>query len=702
MGRRLERMRVSLNRKSGRLFLLAVAIAVLVKLWLTAEIRIEPIYGPHDALNFVQHAKQIVAGNWFGKYSDMTLIKGPSFQLFLALIDELGIPLPLAHQLLCAIASFVACMAVRPVVRSWKGLAFIFTVLFFNPFTFSQSAWAALRSQINDSMALLALACATALFVRRKAPARASVPWLLGLGVSFAVFSFTREESIWLLPGIVAVVALYLWSTRKQQRPVFLRRVAYCAIPVAVWFGYWGTLATLNGVKYGWYTVVEMTSREYVSAYGSLARIIPAHPLDRLAQAHNPSGHYADIGVPLESRRIAYGVSPAARELEPALEGGSGKEWTRISCSVGYSCTDIPSGWFVWAFRDAVAIAGHYRTGADARAFYLRLAAEIDQACDTGRIRCRPKGHTLAPPITPGDIPRALANFADGVRVSATFALLTTQPWPKQQPAAQTLQDYQSVTRDVDLPGGIVYYGWLVDDGLRSLAVRNAEGGEVPANITFSISPDVYAALSRGGHRPPRQAGLSRFTIATACADGCSLMVTDDAKTPVRIPLGVATPAFTNSRLEYHLDDAIPMDEEKGVGSARPAALAEIAHTYQAVMPYWIVVVAGFTIFRAARARRKRRAFGIEHVVLTLGMLLATGALIAILALITAISFLALTEDYMIGIPALLLYALAVATAFEGRIVWIFVKRLVPAHAAVQSGTPRIMSESASERRPFQ
>lgn len=668
-----------LKSKSGRRFLLVVAIAVVVKLWLTSEIRILPIFGPHDSLNFVLHAQHVVAGEWFGRYDDLTLIKGPSFPLFMALIDELGIPLPLAHQLLCAFASLVACLAVQPVIRSWKWLSFVFVVLFFNPFTFSTSAWVALRSQINDSVALLALACAIALFVRRTWPPRATLPWLIGLGVSSAVFSFTREESIWLLPGLVGVVAAYLWSVRKRPRREFVRRLASCAIPVAIWIGYWGILVTLNGTHYGWYTVVEMTSSEYVSAYNSLARIsLPPGATD--PNAERKPGSYGDISVPRAVREVAYAASPAARELQPSLEGKPGKEWTRISCSVGYSCTDIPAGWFVWALRDAVMYAGHYRTGADARAYYLRLAAELDQACDSGRIRCRAKGRTLSPPVTAAHIPGILANIVYGVRLSTTFALLTVNPYgePQRQPAIVDI--YELVTRDVrPQAAGTTFYGWLIDPALRSITVEGPGGVDGAAGITFSTSPDVLEAFSTKGAPPPAQAGLARFVIVSTCTEQCMLVVADNAPAATRIPLGLTTTDFKNEHVHYHLDNAAPIKAGGGDFSLKQAALGEIGRTYQSVVPFWIVLALGLGVLRLVRVRRKRGPFGSEHLVLTLGTVLSVGALIAILALIQTVSFPALTEDYMIGIPALLLYAIAVVVAIEGPVVLRLVLRYIPA-----------------------
>jgi hypothetical protein len=659
-----------LKSRATQWFLVSVAIAVVVKIWLTSEIRIVPVFGPHDSLNFVEHAKNIVSGNWFGPYSDMTLIKGPSFPIYLAFIEGLGIPLPLAHQLLYAVACFVACLAVRPIVRDWKWLTFVFTVLYFNPFSFSSSAWMALRSQINDSFSLIAVACATALFMRRKAPPRSAVPWLIGLGASFAFFSFNREESIWLLPAVVAGVAAYLWSSRKEERATLRVRALVCAIPVAIWIGYWGTLCVENGLKYGWYTPVEMTSSEYVSAYSSLGRIIP--PAAPPAKP-NANGQVGSISIPRAAREIAYSVSPAARELRPWLEGAPGRGWIAISCGAGYSCDDIPDGWLVWALRDAVQAAGHYSSGAEARAFYVRLADEIDRACD--HIRCRPKGHTLSPPVSTSDIPAFFANFWHGVRLAITFGQLSVAPWGDSISSTTTTDEYELVTRAV-LPAHRRFIsGWIIDDKLRSVSIVGQNGPEVYTEVAFKPSPDVFETYSHRVKNLSQQARIARFTITTACITNCELAVDEGGKEPVRIPTDTE---FQGGHITYHVDSIAEEGVPIGEASFKGSAMAEVARTYQSVIWYWVMLALGLTVFRIVRARRTGSPFGSEQLVVTLGALFGLGAHIAILAYISTISFPAFTLDYMISIPALLLFWVVVVTAGEGQLAYRVLQRYAP------------------------
>lgn len=416
-----------------------VIVVVVIKLWLTSDIRIVSQNGPHDAGNFIEHAKSILEGRWFGDYNDLTLIKQPFFPIYLAVVQEFGLPLPLANELLYALACFIACIAVRPIIRNPLTLGAVFTVLSFNPFTFGTSAWIVMRSDVNESLALLAIACAAAIFVRRKAQPRSLLPWLLGLGISFAAFWLTREEAIWLVPGLVAILAAYVWYIRKRKPSELRIRLAGLAWPIAIWATSVGAIMLVNGFVYGWYTTNEQWAPEFVEAYDAFSRIVPP-----TVEPYIP--------VPRAAREIAYRVSPSARELSPFLEGDLGKGWTSNTCFAIHICNDIGGGWFEWALRDSVALAGHYTSGSNARAFYSELANELDRACNSGEIRCRPKGNPVLPPLAMSQIPGLVSNFAYGAWMTATLAPFSIAHggW---EPYLPQLSDFDFVARSVVLAG---------------------------------------------------------------------------------------------------------------------------------------------------------------------------------------------------------------------------------------------------------
>jgi hypothetical protein len=95
-------------------------------------------------------------------------------------------------------------------------------------------------------------------------------------------------------------------------------------------------------------------------------------------------------------RKQIYQVSPAFRELEPYLEGDLGRDWA-VHAGDLVAAGEIASGWFIWALRDAVDLAGYCNSGAKADAYYRRLAQEVNAACDQGLLACGSARKTLAP-----------------------------------------------------------------------------------------------------------------------------------------------------------------------------------------------------------------------------------------------------------------------------------------------------------------
>ena len=114
--------------------------------------------------------------------------------------------------------------------------------------------------------------------------------------------------------------------------------------------------------------------------------------------------------VPRDAREKMYAVSPAAAELRSYMEGKLGDGWAAISCSGEQlpQCPQIFGGFFMWALRESAMYAGHHLSAPEAKAYYGRLAHEIDTACDDGRLDCLPRRRTLRPPFREEDIHNAL------------------------------------------------------------------------------------------------------------------------------------------------------------------------------------------------------------------------------------------------------------------------------------------------------
>jgi len=151
-------------------------------------------------------------------------------------------------------------------------------------------------------------------------------------------------------------------------------------------------VCALNARYYGWFGTVEFRASEFKDAYGALLRVrigpgIPFVPVTR------------------QTREAVYAVSPTFATLRPHLEGPLGQGWAGASQAVTHLPPDqlqIGGGWFMWALRDSVTAAGFCRDAGTALGYYHRLAVEVNQACDDGRLPAGPRRSGFLPPGHPG------------------------------------------------------------------------------------------------------------------------------------------------------------------------------------------------------------------------------------------------------------------------------------------------------------
>jgi hypothetical protein len=392
---------------------------VVVKLWLVEFFPVVATFAPHDDLLFVRQAASILGGEWLGRYSESTLVKGPFYPLFVAGVNILGVPLQLAKHLLYVGACVVAVLALKPYLAgAWIALSF--ALLLFNPYTFAYTA--ALRFAIYPALTLLVVASAFGLLGRIESGRGRPWLWSTLLGLSLAAFWYTREEGIWILPSLALLLgSASVLAIRRHQRPL-VATLALLAVPVVLWAAATAAIALINRNHYGMAMINELKAREFASAYGALLRI----------ETGERRRFYP---VTRKARKRAYEVSPSLRELEPYIEGERGRSW------IEGGDDDFAFSLFLFVLRDAVEQAGYYRDAPAAMDFYQRIGRELHSACESGRSDCAARSifSRLFPLVPPwGESHRRalvptlaqtvarLASFAehpvhDGVPLSAVY-----------------------------------------------------------------------------------------------------------------------------------------------------------------------------------------------------------------------------------------------------------------------------------------
>ena len=356
-----------------------VVLALMAgKQWLAADVGVT-VYGnaAHDDALFVQQAHSIRDGHWLGEYNELTLSKGPTYSLFLAGVGRLGYPLRQVQTLLHALACLMFVVALRPLLTNPGLRLLLFAVLLFDPQTLSAgTVGRVLRVGIQPALVLMTLGGFIGLAARIDRPLRHLAGWAVGAGLAGAAFWYSREEGIWLLPSVVVVVVAAAGLVVGRAADRKWRRLAILAVPFALVLLAGGALARINARWYGAPVTVDFTNGAYPQAFGALMRITPTESIPR-------------VPITKETRMRAYTASPAFAELRPYLEGEYGDGWAKH----GWEGSDHPAagkeirgGWMPWALRGAAREAGHYENARTAEAYWRQVAAEINAACDDGRL----------------------------------------------------------------------------------------------------------------------------------------------------------------------------------------------------------------------------------------------------------------------------------------------------------------------------
>jgi hypothetical protein len=507
------------------LFLLIMAAVIIIRLWLTNGIILQGIPGDtiDDAL-FISLARNILTTGWLGVFDNFTLVKSPFYPIFLAGSFLLGLPIILAHQLFFILACCVTWLALRPLIRNeWINLLF-FTLLVFEPIGLANSVVnRSLREGIFFSLTLLVFSAGIAILLRLVQQKKVVFGWPVLMGLSLGALFLTREERFWMYPFLIfwAVFTIVIAIRRKQS--IILSGLSI-AIPVLLSSAMMLIVILINGQKYGAYTTIEADIPAYKAAYGALLRVKPPIQMEL-------------IPVSKATRELIYSVSPSFKELRPYLEGEVGDAYRNLSANEG-SQVEISGAFFNWALNESVARAGYYSQGSYPHEYYRKLAAEINQACNTGELDCYPKRSSLAAPWQPEYLKPTLSNFFYLAKETLILDLMKFFPRGYEGPSINdpafmeiTLEDTWFIYQREQVQGWVVYAGGPV-----SMHVTTADGQIIASRTRFTLSKDIHEYLLKQG-LDLSAAERARFTVTTSCASTCYLEIRSNEHVLARLPI---------------------------------------------------------------------------------------------------------------------------------------------------------------------
>ena len=252
------------------LMYLALLIGVIIKLNLSAGQHLSIIgYASEDDRLFINLANNILAGKWLGPYTSLTLVKGPFYPLYLALIHIIKIRLLLSEQILYIFSCIVFLICIFPLINfsqkiikrldiRYLLITALGLLLVFNPIsTDAQPATRVLRNGIYPALTLLTISLFIGLLAYKGSKIWKHI--LIGLcaGIALSCFWLTREEGVWLLPFTIGLT-LYSGTILLLNKSTYWKwRILIIVLPFLILFLSNYTISEINYHYYKVRTSVE-------------------------------------------------------------------------------------------------------------------------------------------------------------------------------------------------------------------------------------------------------------------------------------------------------------------------------------------------------------------------------------------------------------------------------------------------------------
>ena len=601
----------------------AYIFIIVLSLWIRSGFPVVAnAHAGHDDALFLHLAEQLLSGEWLGAYNNLTLAKGMFYPFFIAASAVTGIPLKLAEHFLYLFCSFLVSRFVVRTTRRESVGCILFILLALNPILWAGELARVIREGIylSLSMALLTLTCAV--FFPSKIITSNKYTYIIKtfiIGIISGCFWLTREEGIWLLPALITIVG---FAFIHQWKIVGLKKTIIGIIPKSIAISIFSFCLVVGGVQYqNWnnYKIFESTefhSAPFLRAYGAISRI-----------HHDSPRRY--VVFPIDARERAYSVSKAAREIKPYLDGLSGENWKRAGCiQVAPDCSEIASGWFMWAFRDAVALSGHYKEGDETMKYYERLAEEINTACDDKKIECSAPRATLAPVYKSTYLWDSLSvsKGVFGMLINFRIGDIYSRPSFGTPAELSRIKDLIGTVSDGNVR--LIYIrGWIAaQQSSLKINLLNSEEN-ISSTVKYSDAKDVMNAW------PGFFA--TRFESYVLCEDLCKLFLGSEGVDVVPIALGTI---IDQKNIKVYVDEfnltANPIEEKRK--RLQMSVAKNIAKFYALLMP--IIFLLGIIGV----------VFGLIQYFYTNQILpmfvLAIACLIAVLTRVALLSFLEVTS----------------------------------------------------------
>lgn len=446
-------------------------------------------YNIHDDVWMAKRAYDLVQGNWMGTYDSMTLIKRPSYPIFLALCSFMEIPYLMGLGILYVGAAITFILSFKSHIKNRILLLFLYIIIIFSPAMFNGSyVQLVYRMAIIPAQVILIISCFFSMYTNRYNQLRKFLPWSLAAGFSLVFFWHTREDSIWMLPfvlGSLIITSFFVIVKYKNNMREMIKRIIYNLIPIVVLEGSIILISLINYSYYGVYATSELTDTIYPKAISTIYSI-----------KHEDGEDDSCIQVYKSTVNKLYLVSPTFATIQDQLEDIYKGEWQTL----GKYSDDGEIEYFQWALRDAVSAAGYYESAEKANNFYKQVNMEINQAFESGKLEKNEDGiilSSLSHSWNSEDMGRLLSKVIESIEWIVKYEKINAYA-NASEGTIENLRLMEAITSNNQIyeDGGfnVSYNGWIFSKNINNkikLEIVNEENNMI-RTVNFQNSDDVY------------------------------------------------------------------------------------------------------------------------------------------------------------------------------------------------------------------
>lgn len=664
-----------------------IALGILILLRFALSTRL-PVYiisdSPHDDAWVVKRALYILQGKWLGPYDQFTLIKGPFSPLFMAFASAVGVTFTGLNTALYSFACVVFVAAVRPQIKSQWLLVFCFVVLLFNPLTYAiETGQRIYRNGMGQWEILLIFACLAAVLLRRNEEWKRLLKWVFVAGLTLGAFFLTREDATWIYPfvfGAVIFTAMVFLLEKKGGRT----KVFIFVLPLVIAWSVSGLAALANYARYGALLVNDRNGGNYAKVAGDLHAIAPNEEEDRFYRSEIEKGRYFNIYV--STMEKAFAASPTLNSASQPIRAAI-RQWTGWG---GHDNGQLWTDHMLFALRDGVREAGHYRSLPETEAFFGKVHQELQAAFKNGSL-AKQGGFSVSSLIKRvhvSDVGKALFLMPQATLDIIGFKGVSSEVLPA---TGNHIQSFSLIAggEHITSKDGIIGAGWAFagDDRIRLNAGLYKQDVLI-ATIPFVAGKDVFSAFNF----KYKNAEYSRFSFETdkyGLQSEITMRFYDQNgklfwELLLDKELSGGKQAFCGGKqgvFQYCFDRLTRVDEPslrsyygKLVERANKAIRA-----YQKLMPYISLLAClaylGATILLVGEARKKQAMNTFPVWLLMTGVASTFTLFVFSMCLITATSFRALHYLYMAPAYILFLIFCVVSVAWGGHAIVELIRR---------------------------